>query len=198
MKKNNPLDSIELKFDGAAENAFDAALNEHMKLHQGVTLFDLLKFLYQSSLGPFHLFEIMDEAQLKQWIRKNLDDAEPASGPLTEELYGKKWVRVNFGPYKKKFGNDYQKIYGILSEAKNMKQGELDQYKKLLQRLLDSIERGKIRPKTEESNVLQLAETFLEEYVEDDYPPIHHSKIYMLENTSEYLVLPALSMNKLC
>ena len=197
MKKCIPLSSIELKFAGAAENAFAAALKEQMKLHEGLTIMDLLKFLYQSVLGPFHLFARMDEAQLKEWIRKNLEDTKPSDLRLTEKLYGKKWIRVNFGPYKKRFGNDYQRIYEILVEAKSMRQGQLKEYRNLLKKLVDAIAKGKIKPATEAPRILQQVESFLKEYEEKEYPPIHHSEIYMLKNTSEYLVVPYTSVDKL-
>src|SRR5208337_1628707 len=128
MRRAKSLASIELKFTGLAEDSFSRVLKEQLELHEGVTLVDLLKFLYQSCLGPFHLFEMMDETQLRDWIRKNLEDAKPSNGPLTEKLYGQKWIRVNFGPYKKRFGNDYQRIYEILAEAKSMKQSQLKEY----------------------------------------------------------------------
>jgi len=197
MRKAKPLTSIELKFVGRAESSFAKALKQQMTLHEGVTLMDLLKFLYQSSLGPFHLFEMMDETQLRDWIRKNLEDAKPSDGPLTEKLYGKKWIRVNFGPYKKKFGNDYQRIYEILVETKSMKQGELKEYVSLLKKLVDVITAGRIKPLTKEPRILRLIESFLKEYEEKDYPPIHHSEAYMLKNTSEYLVVPYSGAGKL-
>ena len=197
MRKAKPLTSIELKFTGRAEDSFSNALKEQLGLHDGVTFMDLLKFLYQSSLGPFHLFEMMDETQLKDWIRENLENATPSNGPLTERLCGKKWIRVNFGPFKKRFGNDYQRIYEILAEAKSMKQGQLKEYRNLLKKLVDAIAKGKIRPATEGPKILSLVESFLKEYEEKDYPPIHHSEIYMLKNTSEYLVVPYSSVDKL-
>jgi len=116
---------------------------------------------------------------------------------LTEELYGKKWVRINFGPYKKKFGNDYERICEAFVKAKCMKQGQLKEYTDLLRKLVDAIRKGKIKPVTEEPRFLSLVENFLEEYEEKDYPPIHHSKIYMLRNSSEYLVLPCSSLDKI-
>jgi hypothetical protein len=109
MDPEKDLSSIELKFAGRAEDPFERALKRQMALHEGVTFMDLLKFLYQSALGPFHLFEMMDETELKGWIRRNLEETKPSDGPLTEELYGKKWVRVNFGPYKTRFGNDFHR-----------------------------------------------------------------------------------------
>ena len=197
MKNEKYLSSLELKFVGDAEDNFTKVLRKQMELHEGVTLFDLLKFLYQSSLGPFHLFEMMDEAQLKNWIRKNLEDAKPSDGPLTEELYGKKWVRLNFGPYKKKYGNDYQRVHEAFMTLKSIKQVELKEYKELLKRLVDVIGKGKIKSVTDQPRILSLVENFLKDYEKKDYPPIHHSEIYMLKNNSEYLVMPCSILDKI-
>ncbi|MGD0160017.1 MAG: hypothetical protein ABSB89_06940 [Candidatus Bathyarchaeia archaeon] len=197
MRETKVLASGELCFVGRAEDAFERALKEQIKLHEGVTIMDLLKFLYQSTLGPFHLFDMMDETQLKEWIRKNLEDARPSDGPLMENLYGKKWVRLNFGPYKKRFGNDYQRIYELFGEAKGMKHGQLREYQDLLKKLFGALASGKIRPKTDEPNIVRPFQSFLKEYEEKNYPPIHHSKKYVLKNASEYLVVPCLSIDKL-
>jgi hypothetical protein len=196
MSNEERLSTIELKFTGCAEDHFTKALKQQMELHEKVTFMDLLKFLYQSSLGPFHLFEIMDETELKGWIRKNLEDAKPSDGPLTEELYGKKWVRVNFGPYTKRFGNDYKRICEAFVKAKRMKHGQQKEYTDLLKKLVNAIRREKIRPLNEEPMFFSLVESFLREYEEKDFPPIHHSQTYMLRNSSEYLVVPYSSPNK--
>ena len=197
MREANVLNSTELSFAGSAEDAFERALKEQIKLHESVTIMDLLKFLYQSTLGPFHLFEIMDETRLKEWVRKNLEEARPSDGPLTEKLYGKKWVRLNFGPYKKRFGNDYQRIDESLAEAKKMEPGQLSEYEDVLKKLLGALAGGKIRSKAGESNILVPFQSFLKEYEEKNYPPIHHSKKYILKNASKYLVIPSLSIDKL-
>jgi hypothetical protein len=196
MGNEEPLSAIELKFTGCAEDRFTKALKKQTELHEGVTFMDLLKFLYQSTLGPFHLFEMMNETELKSWTRKNIKKAKSSDGLLAERLYGKKWVRINFGPYKKKFGNDYKRIYEAFVKAKCMKQGQLKEYTDLLRRLVDAIRKGKIKPVTEEPRFLSLVENFLEEYEERDYPPIHHSKTYMLRNSSEYLVVPYSSLER--
>jgi hypothetical protein len=196
MSSKKRLSTLELKFAGSAEDHFTKALKKQMELHKGVTFTDLLKFLYQSSFGPFHLFEMMDETELKIWIRKNLEDAKPSDGPLTEELYGKKWVRVNFGPYKKRFGNDYQRIYETFSKARRMKHSHPKEYTGLLKKLVDAIRREKIRPVTEEPVFFSLVDSFLRECEEKDFPPIHHSQTYMLRNNSEYLVVPNSSLDE--
>jgi hypothetical protein len=197
MDPEKDLSSIELKFAGRAEDPFERALKRQMALHEGVTFMDLLKFLYQSALGPFHLFEMMDETELKGWIRRNLEETKPSDGPLTEELYGKKWIRVNFGPYKTRFGNDFHRICKALAKAKSIRAGQLEEYTNLLKKLVGAIRKGKIKPVTEDRNILSLVENFLAEYQEKDYPPIHHSETYMLGNTSEYLVVPYSSPDKI-
>ena len=197
MKDEKYLSSLELRFVGCAEDPFTDAIRRHMDLHEGVTFFDLLKFLYQSSLGPFHLFEMMDEAQLGNWIRKNLEESKPSDEPMIEELYGKKWIRVNFGPYKKAFGSDHKRIYEAFIKANSIKHGQLKEYRTLLKKLVDAIEGAKIKPITEEPRIQLVVENFLKEYEEKDYPPIHHSEIYMLKNNCEYLVLPYSSLEEI-
>jgi hypothetical protein len=197
MSNDDPLSMIELKFTGCAEDRFTKALKKQMELHEGVTFMDLLKFLYQSSLGPFHLFEMMNETELKSWIRKNIKGAKSSDGLLAESLHGNKWVRINFGPYKRRFGNDYKRVFGVFMKAKCMKQGQLKEYTDLLRKLVDAIRKGKIKPVTGEPRFLSLVENFLEEYEEKNYPPIHHSKTYILKNSSEYLVVPYSSVDKI-
>jgi hypothetical protein len=190
MNNKERLSAIELKFAGSAEDRFIKAMKKQMEMHEGVTFVDLLKFLYQSTLGPFHLLEMMNKTELKEWIRKNLASTKPSEGPLTEELYSKKWVRVNFGPYKRQYGNDYQRIYEAMISAETIKHGELKEYTDLLKKLVDAIKRKKIRPLTEEPTFLSLVETFLKEYDEEGFPSIHHSHMYMERNSCDYLVVP--------
>jgi hypothetical protein len=106
-------------------------------------------------------------------------------------------VRINFGPYKRRFGNDYKRVYEAFVKAKCKKQGQLKEYIGLLRRLVETIRKGKIKPVTEERKFLSLVESFLDEYEEKDYPPIHHSKTYMIRNSSEYLVVPYSSVDKI-
>jgi hypothetical protein len=139
---------------------------------------------------------MMERTELEGWIRRNLEHAKPSDGPLTEELHGKKWVRVNFGPYKKRFGNDYQTIFEAFLIAKRIKHSQPKEYTDLLKKLVDVVRREKIKPRAEEPMFLSLVESFLREYKEKDFPPIHHSQTYMLRNSSEYLVVPRSSLDK--
>jgi hypothetical protein len=197
MKKEKPISSLELRFMGPAEDRFGKALKRHMELHEGVCLSDLLKFLYHSSLGSFHLLEMMDQTKMMKWIRRNLEKTQPSDGLLVEELLGRKWVRLNFGPYKKKCGNDYVKIYKAFMKAKNIKPGHEEEFRRFVQELIEAFQKGRIRPISDEQQVLSLALAFLEKYKKSDYPQVHHSKSYMLKNTSDYLVIPRSSLNEI-
>jgi hypothetical protein len=194
VKNEKHLSFLELRFVGRAEDDFTKALRKHMELHEGVSLFDLLKFLYQSSLGSFHLLEMMNETKILNWVKKNLENTQPSDGSLVEELYGKKWVRLNFGPYKRRYGTEYRKIYEAFMRAKNMKQGHEEEFRKLLESLLDAFRKGRIQSVSPEPRTLSLVENLLKEYEEEGYPPVHHSKIYMLKNSSDYLVVPRSSL----
>jgi hypothetical protein len=194
VKNEKRLSSLELRFVGRAEDDFTKVLRKYMELHEGVNLFDLLKFLYQSSLGSLHLLEIMNETKMLNWIKKNLEKTQPSGGSLVEELYGKKWVRLNFGPYKKKYGNDYRRIYEAFMKAKNMKQGHVEEFRNLLESLIDAFRKGEIQSVSHEPRALSLVEDFLKEYEEEGYPLVHHSKTFMQKNSSDYLVVPRSSL----
>lgn len=196
MKVGKLLSSIELEFAGSAEGSFERALKGQMRMHRGVTFVDLLKSLYQSSLGPFHIFEMMDEAQLKNWIRQSLNNAEPSDEPLVESLYGEKWVRLNLGVYKNKYGNDVERLFEAFMSAKDMEKGQVEEFETLLKELLEVMKAGRIRPVTHEA-LLELAEDFVRELAEKGYPPIHHSKTFMEKNKYEYLVIPQSSADEL-
>jgi hypothetical protein len=191
------LSKIELKFTGPAENSFEKALKEQIELHEGVTFIDLLKFLYQSSLGSFHIFEMMNDVQVKNWIREGINKVKPSNDPLIERLYGGKWVRLNLGAYKKKYGNDLRKLYEVFAKSKVMEKGELDEFEELLMKLVEGLRGGKIEPVTRDSRFLGLVEDFVGELRRNVYPPIHHSEIFMQKNKYEYLVIPSSSIDKL-
>jgi len=194
VKNEKRLSLLELRFVGSSEDDFTKSLRKHMERHEGVRLSDLLKFLYQSSLGSFHLLEMMNETEMLSWIKKNLKNTQPSEGPLVEELYSKKWVRLNFGPYKKNYGNEYRKIFEGFMEAKKMKRSSVGEFRKLLESLIDAFRKGRIQPVTYEPRALRLVEDFLEKYEDEGYPPVHHSEAYMLKSSSDYLVVPRSSV----
>jgi hypothetical protein len=197
MNYEKPLSLIELKFTGDAEDGFMKALKGLMELHEGVTFIDLFKFLYQSSLGPIHIFDVMDETQIKNWIRESLENAKPSDEPLIEDLFGKKWVRLNLGAYRKKHGNSIQRLYKVFMNAKAMKKDQLEDFEELLRKLVEGLKAGKIEAVTHEPQIMLLVEDFLREQRKKGYPPIHHSKIFMQKNDYAYLVISKLSMDEL-
>ncbi len=189
--------SSELRFVGRADDCFGKALKKQMQLHEGVGLPDLVKFLYQSSLGSFHLLELMDETELLNWIRRSLKSTMPSDGLLVENLYGRTWVRLNFGPYKKRYDDDYQRIYRAFMKVKTVKHGQMEVFRKLLKNLIDTFRKGKILSVNSEPEIGRLAEEFLEEYEKRGFPIIHHSQTYMQKNCSDYLVLPRSSLSEI-
>lgn len=198
VKNKKHLSILELRFVGNAENRFSKALRKQIELHRSVTLFDLIKFLYQSSLGSFHLFEKMDEAELLHWVKKNLENTHPSDGHLTEDLLSSKWIRVNFGPYKKRFGNDYQKIFEMLITAKSLRRGQPRRFRNLLEKLASAFRKGEIQSVSDESDIVDLVQDFLQSYEKENFPTVHHSKIYMQKNSSDYLVVPKSSLDRIC
>ena len=190
------LSSLELEFVGSAEGGLEQALKEQMRLHRGVTFVDLLKFLYQSALGPFHIFELMDEVQLRSWIARSVRNAEPSDEPLVERLYGETWVRLNLGVFKKRHGDDVERILGFLMSAKDMERGRVEEFETFQKALLEAVRAGRIRSVTHPS-LLELAEEFVRELAKRGYPPIHHSKTFAGSNNYEYLVVPRASVEEL-
>lgn len=79
-------------------------------------------------------------------------------------------------------------------KAKNMEQGQQEEFRKLLERLIDVFRKGKIQSIAHEPRTLSLLENFLKEYEEKNYPPVHHSKAYVLKNSYDYLVIPRSSL----
>jgi hypothetical protein len=71
-----------------------------------------------------------------------------------------------------------------------MKRGQPEEFRKLVEKLNEAFRRGRIEPISHEPRTLSLVEDFLKEYEEKDYPPVHHSKSYMVKNSSDYLVIP--------
>ncbi len=165
-----------------------------MRLHEGVCLPDLVKFLYQSSLGSFHLLELTTETRLQNWIRKSLTSTKPSDGLLVENLYGRIWVRLNFGPYKKRYDNDYQWIYRTFMKVKNAKHGQMEEFRKLLGNLTETFRKGRILSVNSEPELVRLVEDFIENYEKRGFPIIHHSQTYMQKNGSDYLVVPRSSL----
>lgn len=188
------LSLIELQFVGDEEDQFSKIIKKHIDTHEGVTFRDLLKFLYQSVLGSHHIFDMMKENKIKKWIEKNLNDAESSDRPLTEKLYGKKWVRINLGVFKKEHGNNSEKLFEIFLKGKEEKRGSIDKLLKLQDELTQLVKNGEIKPLSYNANLVDLMDGFVVNYKQEGCPPLHHSRLYA-EKNPHYLVVSSSVMN---
>jgi len=182
------LSLIELEFVGDCNDQFSKNIKKYVDAHEGVTFRDLLKFLYQSILGSHHIFDVMKENEIKKWIEKNLNDAEPLDKLLTEELYGKKWVRINLGSFKKKYGNNPRKLFRIFLKGNEEKRGSMSEFLKLQDKLTQLIKSEKIKPLSYNANLVDLVDSFVGNYKQKGCPPLHHSRLYVKKN-APYLVI---------
>jgi len=193
--KVEAISLVELKFVGIAKDQFDRILKIHIETHVGVTFIDLLKLLYQSILGSHHIFDNMEEDRIKLWVKKNLKAAKPANRPLTEELYGYLWVRVDLDVFKEIYGDDHESLTDLFMKGRQEKRGSLAELSHLMDMLVQRIGDDSIVPLDSNSNLVDLADHFLANYKQRSYPPIHHSKLYM-EKNPPYLVVPTTAMKK--
>lgn len=182
------LSLIELEFVSEGEDQFSKIVKNHIDAHDGVTFIDLIKLLYQSVLGAHHIFDMMKENEIGKWIEKNLNDAKPADNPLTEKLYGKKWVRIDLGAFKKKYGNNHEKLFEFFLRGKKEKIGAMVKFLKLQDELMLLVKNGKIKPLVYDMDLMDLVDSFVVNYRQKGCPPLHHSKLYSEKNTP-YLVL---------
>ncbi|RLF77696.1 hypothetical protein DRN32_07555, partial [Thermococci archaeon] len=79
------ISSIELEWIGEANEPLSKAIEEHLRKNDGVTFIDIIKFLYQSVFGSYHLREMGEK--MEEWIRSTLQSVEPSDEPLVEKLY---------------------------------------------------------------------------------------------------------------
>lgn len=194
--KIGELSLVELRFAGEAEDQLDEILRTHIETHTGVTFVDLLKFLYQSVLGSHHIFDMMQEDQIRRWVKKNLKTAEPSERPLTEKLYGDIWVRVDLEAFKTMFADDYESLTELFTKGLEEERGSTDELSNLIDTVMQLIKVGNIEPLDRSLNLLDSASDFLKEYKLKSYPPIHHSKLYSEQNPP-YLVVPTVAMKRL-
>jgi hypothetical protein len=183
------LTSIKIKFDGKAEDELSEAIKLHVETHPDVTLVDVIKFLYQSVLGSFHLLDHRSESEIKTWINRNLTAAQPEKEPLTEKLYGDKWVRVNLGAFKQKYGDDYKLLIKLFMKGKEEKRILTTEFSAKLDSLLKLVVTGKIRPLNSNPDLPDLVVGFFADYRKRGFPPLHHSLSYS-EKNPQYLVVP--------
>jgi len=147
------LASIKIKLEGKAEDELGEAIKLHLETHRDVTLIDVIKFLYQSVLGSFHLLDHMTESEIETWINKNLAATQPEKEPLTEKLYGDKWVRVNLGAFKQKYGDDHKLLIKLFMKGKEEKRTLTTEFSAKLDSLLKLVVTGKIRPLNSNSDL---------------------------------------------
>lgn len=182
------LASIIIRFDGNAEDELSEAIKIHIETHCNVTLIDVIKFLYQSVLGSFHLLDHMTEGEIETWIKKNLAVAQPEKELLTEKLYGNKWVRVNLGAFKQKYGNNHKLLTKLFLKGKEEKRTSTTEFSIKLDSLLKLVVKGKIRPLNSNPNLPDLAVGFFADYRQRGFPPLHHSPPYS-EKNPQYIVV---------
>jgi hypothetical protein len=182
------LSSIKIKFDGKAEDELSDAIKHHIETHDNVTLIDVIKFLYQSVLGSFHMLDYMSENETEAWIKRDLAIAEPEEKPLTEKLYGEKWIRLNLGAFKQKYGNDHKLLTELFIRGKEEKRVLVAELSIKLDLLLKLVVARKIRPLNSSANLPDLAASFLTDYKRRGFPPLYHSQSYS-EKNPRYIVV---------
>jgi len=181
------LSSIRIKFDGGTSDELSNAIKHHIEIHQDITFIDIVKFLYQSVLGSFHLLDHMDEKEIEAWIKKNLATAKPEEKLLTEKLYGDTWVRLNLGAFKHQYGNDSKLLAKLFVNGKEEKRVPLTEFATQLETLVNMVMDQKIKP-INSVNLPDLVVDFVKNYREKGFPPLHHSPVYS-EKSSPYIVV---------
>ena len=193
--EEDKLGFTKVQFEGAAKNLLEKAVKRHIETHTDVAFTDVVKMLYQSVLGSFHVLDHMDEKQIETWIREALTAVEPAKRPVTEKLYGKRWVRLDLGAFKHKNGNDYRLATQSFMKAKCETRVSQDKFRVVMNRLLKVVKDGKIKPKRSDLDLAALADCFLKQYERKGFLPLHHSEAYSKTNP-QYLVVPSESTIK--
>ncbi|MFP3984768.1 MAG: hypothetical protein ACLFU9_02200 [Candidatus Bathyarchaeia archaeon] len=183
------LSSIKVEFDGEADDELSDAIKRHIETHENITLIDIVKFLYQSVLGSFHLLDHMSEKEMEAWIQKNLAIAKPEEKSLTEKLYGNTWVRLDLGAFKHKYGDDFKLLARLFISGKEEKRIPTTELATRLDALLKKVVTRKIRALNSNINLSDLAFGFIKDYKKRGFPPIHHSHLYSATNP-QYIVVP--------
>jgi hypothetical protein len=190
------LRSIRIRFEGKAEDELGLAIKRHIGAHDGVTLIDVVKFLYQSVLGSFHMLDHMNESEIEAWIRKSFAAVKPERRSLTEELYGNRWVRLDLGAFKQKYGPNDKPLISLFLKGKEEERVSTDEFSAGLDLLMKLVSDGKIRPLCSTENLPDMALGFFSEYKQMGFPPLHHSRLYS-ERNPEYVVIPRDSLAQL-
>lgn len=190
------LGTIIVKFEGDALDDLSLVIKNHVEAHEGVTLVDIVKFLYQSVLGSLHILDHMSERQIERWIAKNFTVCHPDKGPLTENLYGNRWVRLNLGAFKHRYGPNKKLLVRLFLKGREEERVSVAEFSSKMREVFKLISAGKIRASNATRSLPDLASSFLLEYERMGYPPLHHSPSYSEKNL-EYVVVPRESLVQL-
>jgi hypothetical protein len=190
------LGAIRVKFEGEALDDLSLAIKNHVEAHDGVTLVDIVKFLYQSVLGSLHILDHMSEPEIEAWIEKNFATHQPDKGPLTENLYGDKWVRLNLGAFKHRYGPNKKLLVRLFLTGKEKERVSVAKFSSKMREVFKLVSTGKVRASNSTRSLPDLASSFLLEYERMGYPPLHHSRSYS-EKNPEYIVVPRESLAQL-
>jgi hypothetical protein len=183
------LSAITIKFEGEAQDDISLAIKHHVKDHEGATFIDLVKFLYQSVLGNLHILDHMSKPEIEAWIARHLAASQPDDGPLTENLYGDDWVRLNLGAFKHRYGPNKKLLSRLFLTGKEKERLSAAEFSSKMQEVFKLVSTGKIISCNPEKSLPDLVSSFLQEYEKVGFPPLHHSLSYM-EKNAEYIVVP--------
>jgi hypothetical protein len=189
------LASIEVCFQGTARDSLERAIKTHIKTRRGITFVDIVKFLYQSVLGSHHVLDQMNDEQIETWIKEALESAKPADRPLTERLYGKRWVRLDLGAFKREHGGDYRPAARMFMKGKLAKRATSKEFLTVMERLKNMVADRKITPLNSSLHLTDPVNRFLKTYRQKGYPPTHHSPLYTKKNPP-YILVPSNSVPK--
>jgi len=184
------LSGLEVCFAGAARDEFEKAIKNYVVTHSGVTLVDIVKFLYQSVLGTHHILDHMDDGQIENWIKEQLESAKPADRPLAEPLFGKRWVRLDLGAFRLQHGNDYRLAAQMFLSGRCKEKGSDKEFSRTIERLSKLLQNQKVRPIRSQFELSTAFCLFIKTYKQMSFPPLHHSTSFMKQNPP-YIVVPS-------
>ncbi len=161
---------------------FSQILMEEFRLYPEMTIQDVYKFIYQSAMGPAHWK--MDEAEAKKYLLKEIqqlipDSTEPIMQSLDEtgEL-----VRVNLKAFAAKKLSVDSLVSAVARTSIEFTQSVsvLENRWKIFLEL--------IQTKQLSFNEAE-AQLFFNEKKEQQFPAVHHSKIYAVKYSPAYRII---------
>jgi hypothetical protein len=180
----------EVYFEGAAQDALEKAVKNHIETHFGVTVVDIVKFLYQSVLGTHHILDHMNNDQIETWIKEQLESARPADRSLTEPLFGNRWVRLDLEAFKHEHGNNYRLATRMFMNGRCVQKAKSKEFLRTIERLNKLLSNRKIRPTHSHIDLSVAAERFMKTYKQMGFPPLHHSASFTKQNPP-YIIVPS-------